>query len=327
MKNSGWLIGALFLLASGVQAQTQPVKIVDRIVAQVNDDIITLSEVNRELAQVRQELAAKYTGEQLEQAVQKEEKTVLEELIRQRLFLQKANDLGMGSGLDVQVSAQIEAMRKQYNIKDMDEFEHALQQQGMSLSSYREYLKKQMIIGNLINYFVDSRITLLSEEVERYYKEHAKDYSSPEEVTLSEIVVPTSGNDGQAKTLADEYYKRLLQGESFATMASQYSKGPTASKGGGIGSYVVSKLSPQIADAIAAVKVGDVSAVIQIPEGFAILRVDERKESVVRPLEEVRNEIKNFLFQQKQKPEMDRFVALLKEDAYIQIFSELGIGK
>jgi peptidyl-prolyl cis-trans isomerase SurA len=327
MKNLRWLIGALFLLTSGVQAQTKPVKIVDRIVAQVNDDIITLSEVNRELAQVRQELAAKYTGEQLEQAVQKEEKTVLEDLIRQRLFMQKANELGMGSGLDVQVSAQIEAVRKQYNLKDMDELERALEQQGMSLSSYREYLKKQMIIGNLINYFVDSRITLLSEEVERYYKEHAKDYASPEEVTLSEIVVPTSGSDGQAKALADEYHRRLLQGESFATMASQYSKGPTASKGGSIGSYLVSKLSPQIAGTIAGVKVGDVSAVIQIPEGFAILRVDDRKESVIRPLEEVRAEIKNYLFLQKQKPEMDRFVALLKEDAYIQIFSELGIGK
>ncbi len=327
MKNLWWLIGALFLLASGIQAQTKPVKIVDRIVAQVNDDIITLSEVNRELAQVRQELAAKYTGEQLEQAVQKEEKSVLEDLIRQRLFLQKANELGMGSGLDVQVSAQIEAVRKQYNLKDMDELERALEQQGMSLSSYREYLKKQMIIGNLINYFVDSRITLLSEEVERYYKEHARDYSTPEEVTLSEIVVLTSGSDGQAKALADEYHRRLLQGESFATMASQYSKGPTASKGGSIGSYVVSKLSPQITGAIAGVKVGDVSAVIQIPEGFAILRVDDRKESVIRPLEEVRAEIKNYLFLQKQKPEMDRFVALLKEDAYIQIFSELGIGK
>jgi len=322
------LYGAgLLLLGSALMAQTKPVKIVERVVAQVNDDIITLSEVNRELAQVRQELSAKYTGEQLEQELKKEEKTVLEDLIRQKLFLQRANELGMGSGIDVQVSAQVEAMRKQYNLKDLDEMEKALEQQGMTMASYREYLRKQMIIGNLINYFVDSRITILAEEVERYYKDHANDYSSAEEVTLSEIVIPTSGSDGQAEALANEYRKRVLQGESFATLASQYSKGPTASKGGGIGTYQVEKLAPQIARAIAGVKEGDVSQVIAITEGFAILKVDARKASVLRPLDEVRGEIKNILFMQKQRPEMERFVALLREDAYIQIFPELGIVK
>jgi peptidyl-prolyl cis-trans isomerase SurA len=321
------LVGALLISGSCLQAQTKPVKIVDRIVAQVNDDIITLSEVNRELGQVRQELAAKYTGDQLEQALKKEEQTILEDLIRQKLFLQKATEMGMGSGMDVQVSAQIEAMRKQYNIKDMDEFEQALAQQGMTLSSYREYVKKQLIIGSLINSFVDSRITLLAEEVESYYHEHARDYSSPEEVTLSEIMIPIGGNDGQAESLAIEYRKRLLKGESFAALASQYSKGPTASKGGGIGTYQVAKLSPQITDAIASVKEGEISEVVKIGDGYLIFRVDARKASVIRPLEEVRNEIKSILFQRKQRPEMERFVAQLKEDAYIQIFSEIGIGK
>jgi hypothetical protein len=67
--------------------------------------------------------------------------------------------------------------------------------------------------------------------------------------------------------------------------------------------------------------------VIKIGDSFAIFRVDSRKTSVVRPLEEVRSEIKNILYQQKRGPELERFVALLKEDAYIQIFAELGIGK
>ncbi len=327
MRRFVWLVGSLLVLPPGLQSQTKPVKIVDRIVAQVNDDIITQSEIEREKAQARQELAAKFTGEQLEEELKKEEKNILEDLIRQRLFLQKANEMGMGSGMDVQVSAQIEAMRKQYNIKDMEEFEKALESQGMTLASYREYVKKQLIVGTLINTFVDSRITLLSEEIERYYKDHVKDYSSAEEVTLSEILIPIGGNDGQAESLATEYRKRLLKGESFAAMASQYSKGPTAGKGGNIGTYQTAKLSSQIAEPIASVKEGEISQVVKIGDSYAIFRVDSRKAPQVRPFEEVRNEIKNILFMQRQRPEMERFVAQLKEDAYIQVFAEIGIGK
>ncbi len=197
MKKFLWLSGTLLIFASVLTSQTNPVKIVDRIVARVNDDIITQSDVNREMIQYRQELAQKFTGEQLDQEMKKAEKEVLKGLIRDKLFLQKAQELGIGSGMDVQVSAEIERMRKQYNIKDMEEFEKALEAQGMTLAGYREYVKKQMIIGSLIGEFVNSRITLLTEEVERYYKDHAKDFSSPEEVTLSEILIPTSGDDGQ----------------------------------------------------------------------------------------------------------------------------------
>lgn len=326
MKRFVWLVGSMLILGTGLQAQTKPAKVIDRIVAQVNDDIITLSDLNHAMAQVRQELADKYAGDQLEQAVKKEQDNVLEDLIRKKLILQKATELGMGSGMDVQVSSYIEQLRKQNKIKDMDEFEQALEQQGMTMASFREDVKKEMIINDVIGYFVDSRVTLLSEEIQRYFNDHAKDYSTPEEVTLSEILVPNSA-DGQAETLANEYRKHLLQGESFATVASQYSKGPTAGKGGGIGTYQVAKLNPQIAAAVASVKEGDFSQAIKINEGFAIFHVDARKPSVVRPFDQVKDDIKTLLYQQKRTPEMERFIAQLKEDAYIQKFSELGIGK
>ena len=113
-----------------------------------------------------------------------------------------------------------------------------------------------------------------------------------------------------------------MQGEAFATLASQYSKGPTASKGGGIGTYVTAKLNIEIARAIAQLKEGDVSTVLKTKEGFVIYRVDGRKAAAVTPLEEVKQEIQTRLYRQKFNPELQRFVAQLKEDAYIQIFAE-----
>jgi peptidyl-prolyl cis-trans isomerase SurA len=325
MKRTLWLAGLLLIPGLLLQAQTQPVKMVDRIVAQVNDDIITQSEINKARAQIREELASQYAGEQLEMELKRRD--VLEELIRKKLMLQKATELGFGSGIELDVSNWIEQLRKENNIKDMEEFERILEQQrGTTLAAFREEVKKEMIIQNLKGYFVDSKITLLTEEIERHYKEHIKDFSSPEEVTLSEIIIPAAPG-GQGESLANEYRKRAMQGELFATLASQYSKGPTAGKGGTIGTMEISKLTADIAKVIASVKEGDVSEVVKIPEGYAIFRVDARKPSVARPFDEVKNAIKNRLYQQRYVPELERFIAQLKEDAYIQIFGELGIRK
>jgi peptidyl-prolyl cis-trans isomerase SurA len=304
-----------------------PAKVVDRIVAQVNDDIITLSDVTHELLGVREQLATKYTGDQLEQEMKRAEKAGLETLVRDKLFLQKANELGIGTGMDVRVSSYIEAQRKDHNIKDLDEFDLVLEKQGTTMTAYREDVRKGMIIQDLLGYFVDSRITLLAEEVERFYKDHLKDFSTAEEVTLSEIIIPATGDGSQGQALASGYRDRLMQGESFPALASQVSKGPTASKGGSIGTYQMSQLSQQITASIANVKEGDVSAVTRLPEGYAIFRVDSRKPPVVRPFEEVRNNIKEYLFDQKRQPELDKFVTQLKEDAYIQYFQEIGVGK
>lgn len=319
MKRLLSIIVATLLLSPTASSQSRTV---DRIVAQVNDDIITLSDVNREMAEVRQDLGMKYAGDQLEQEVKKAEKMILDELIRQKLMLQKASELGFGANVDLQVTAAIENIRKQNKIKDMQEFERALAQQGLTMVGFRERLRRQIITQSLVQEFVGSRITLLSQEIDKYYKDHAVDYTSQEEVTLSEITIPYGGNPAEAEARANEIFKSLRQGEPFATLASQYSKGPTASKGGGIGTYLTAKLNPEITTAIANVKEGEFTSVQKGGDAFTLYRVDSRKPAVVRPLEEVRDEIRNRMWEQKFNPEFERFIAELKDEAYIQIFSE-----
>ena len=319
MNKFFWIVFPALCALSGYGAD----KTVDRIVAQVNDDIITLSDLNREMAQIRQELATKYTGDQLDQEVKKAEKAVLDDLIRQRLLLQKASELGFAANVDAQVSSYIEGVRKKNNIKDMEQFERLLAQQGMNMAAFRQQIKNQIITQGLVQEFVGSRITLLSQEIEKYYKDHTAEFTTPEEVGLSEIVIPAEGNPAEAEARAKDILNRLKQGESFATLAAQYSKGPTAGKGGTIGSYLTAKLNPAIATAIAKVKEGEVTDVQKTADYLAIYRVDSRKGGTVRPLDEVRDEIKNRLYEQKFNPEFERFISQLKEDAYIQIFGEI----
>jgi peptidyl-prolyl cis-trans isomerase SurA len=312
------LVFGMFLVLCG----STSAKIVDRILAQVNDDIITQSELNRRLDQTQKELAEQYSGDQLTQALKKAEKEALDKMIEEKLLLQKATELGFKSDVELQVSSYIERLRQQYNFKDTAEFEKALAQQGLTLQEFREQLKQQMIISSLVSEMIGSRISVLSQEIEKYYKEHIKDYTTPEEVTLSEIVISGEGSDKANEAKASEIYQKLKQGEAFNSVATQFSKGPTAGKGGSIGSYITSNLSAEIARAIASVKAGDISEVQKEKSSCAIYLVDERKEAKARPLEELREEIREILYKQKYNPEYESYVAQLKTDAYIQIFSE-----
>jgi peptidyl-prolyl cis-trans isomerase SurA len=318
MKRLLWLVPVILFSLRCAEAKT-----VDRILAQVNDDIITMSELNQEMAAYRQELAGKYTGDELEQVLQKAEKQVLDRLIQQKLLYQKAMELGFNADIEPQVSAAIQRTIKEHNLQDTEGLEKSLEQQGQTLKDLREYYRKDIITNSLIDYFVSSRITLLTPEIDRYYREHLAEFSSPEEITLSTIEIAIRGDAKEAEDRANDLFRRLQQGESFPNLASQYSSGTTASKGGSIGTYLVSKLNADTVAATAKLKEGEVSKPQREKDTFVIYRIDSRKPSVVRPLEEVRNYIKNRLYEQKFNPELERYVSQLKEDAYIQYFSEI----
>jgi len=317
MKKLLLVFSMLLILCGSVSA-----KIVDRILAQVNDDIITQSDLDRRLAEAYTALAQQYTGDQLTEAMKKEENEALDDMIEEKLLLQKATELGFQTDVELQVSSYIEQVRKEYNFKDTAEFEKALAQQGTTMQEFREQLKQQIIIQSLVSEMIGSRISVLSQEIEKYYKEHIEDYTTPEEVTLSEIIISGEGSDKANEAKANEIYNRLKQGESFATMATQFSKGPTAGKGGSIGSYIISNLSPSVTQAIGNIKAGEISEVQKEKDSCVIYRVDERKEAKARPLEEVKGDIRQILWEQKYNPEYDRYIAQLKAEAYIQIFSE-----
>jgi peptidyl-prolyl cis-trans isomerase SurA len=292
-------------------------KTVDRILAKVNDDIITLQELKQEMTEVRKILETKYSGEQLEQALQKEEKQVLEKMVRDKLIDQKAMEVGADQDSDSEVSAYLQQIVKENNFKDIDELEQELLKDGKSLKDFREQIQKSFIRQQLVGSFVGSRVSLLPPEIEKYYKDHIPDYTSTEEVTLSEIIIP---NSEEAENRANDLYHRLQQGESFAALASQFSKGSTANKGGNIGTYLVTNLRPEDVKAIANLKEGEVTKPQKTKDGYLIYHIDSRKYATVRPLEEVQDEIRKHLIDQKRSQEYERFITQLKEDAYIQYF-------
>ncbi len=316
------LIGAVLIILCGFcNAQA---KVVDRIYAQVNEDIITLSDINRRMASLRKELSRRYSGEQLEQAVLREEEDVLNTLIEEKLLIQKAIEVGVDAEVEPKVSSRIQQIMKENGIEGLDQFEEILEQQGSSLRTYREMVRDDIMSREVINIFVNSRITLLTQEVEQYYKDHAPEFATPEEVSLSEILITTDheGSEERAKSRVRDLYDRLKQGESFQSLASQYSMGATASTGGTIGSNQIEKWHPDIVKAVEGLDSGDISEPQKTQDGYVIYRVDNRIHSTIPPLEEVEVAIKNQIWSDKVSPELRRFLGRLKEEAYIQIYPE-----
>jgi peptidyl-prolyl cis-trans isomerase SurA len=317
MKKLLWIIPALMFGFYTAEAQ-----IVDRIMAKVNDDIITQSELNRAMAQYRQELASKYAGQQLEEMIAKTREQLLNNLIETKLINQKAIELGYDATVETAVASEVQRIMKENNLPDTESLEKALAQQGMTVRELREQIRDALMGQYLVNDFVRARITLLTPEIEKYYKDHTADFTTPEEVTLSEIIIRADGGDNAAENQANDLYRRLQQGEAFSALASQYSKGPTANKGGGIGTFQVSDIRPDMLNAIKGLNEGDISKPQKTDEGYVIYHIDTRKYATVKSLDDVREEIKDLLYRQRFNPEFDRFISQLKDDAYIQIYSE-----
>ena len=297
--------------------------VVDRIVAKVNDEIITLSELRREIEPVRREIMSKVPAAQQEQALKETEERILNSLIESALIYQKAIDMEYTAYVEDDVTSYIQQIMKDNNIRDTEEFENALAQEGQSMKTFRESIERQIVSQALVNDFINSRISLLTPEIERYYYNNQADFSSLEEVILSEIILDTSKGVSEAESRATDITDRARRGESFAALAKQYSKGATAGKGGEIGTYVVDKLNDETRKALVGVGEGEISVPQKSAEGLIIYRVDTRKPAITKPLDEVRDEIKFILHQQKRIPEYERFITQLKEEAYIQIFPEM----
>jgi peptidyl-prolyl cis-trans isomerase SurA len=318
MKKQLLIIPALFL--SFCAAET---KVVNRILVKVNDDIITQFELNHLMDSLREELRARYTGDRLVQETKKAEKQALDMLIENKLLYQKAVEQGYSTRAEPKVASYIQRLIKERGLKDEDDLEQALLKQGLNLREYREEIQKQISVEDVKNDFIGSRITILKPEIEKYYKDHITDYTTPAEVSLSEIIIPVEGGNQAAESRANDIYRRLQQGESFAALASQYSKGPTANKGGLIGSYMMNKLSPEMAKAITNYKEGETTKPQLMKEGYVIFHIDSLKTSSVRPLTEVQDRIRDQIGNAKYEPEYARLIAQLKDDAYIDYLADI----
>jgi peptidyl-prolyl cis-trans isomerase SurA len=300
-------------------------KVVEEIVARVNNEIITKSELDKARASsaddARQQCADRCTPEQLQVAIDDGQKFALRDLIDQSLLQQRGKDMDIN--VEPQVVKQLDEIRQQNKLKDLDDLEKAVTSQGINWDDFKNNIKNHILTQEVIRREVGSHITITHEEEMKYYQEHQKDFVRPEQVALSAIEIKTEGKKEseipELKEKAEKLRKRIDDGEDFGELAKRFSDGATAQQGGYLGQYKRGELSKELEDMVFKMKKNEMTQVIETKQGFLILKVLEHYTEGQQPFETVENEIQDRLYSERMQPALREYLKTLREQSYVVI--------
>jgi peptidyl-prolyl cis-trans isomerase SurA len=295
--------------------------IVETIVARINSEIITLSELARQREVLRGELQQRLQGMQLSAEMANKEKDLLRDLIDNSLLLQKGKEEGIN--VEAESIKQLDQMRKQLNLASMEDLEKAVTAQGMSFEDYKAHMKEQMITRQVVQREVQSHVQITKEDVAKFYEAHKKEMEHPERVYLRQIMVATDGKSGDAleaaKKKAADLVVRARKPEDFGVLASKESEDASAQKGGDMGFWEKGQLDKQLEVKVFAAKTGDVLEPIEVKGGLLILKIEVHQLAGIPTLAEVDGQIQENLYVEKMQPALREYLTKLRDEAYLEV--------
>ena len=295
---------------------------IDRIVARVNDDVITLSELQEEGLPLFARLRENYTGKELESQVQRAEREFLDQLILKRLQLQYAGQIGITAS-DNELNAALKDVLTRNNLTQQ-QLTDLLIREGLTLQDYKDRLREQIILARLMNQAVRSRVSVDASEVEAYYQAHRDEFNQPAQVRVRHIFFRIDA--GAARPQVDAVQERAMRvlqearnGDDFADLARRYSEDATAANGGDLGLIKRGQALPEFEEVIFAMKEGSISELIRSPNGLHIVKVEAFSKGSERPFSEIKVEIERRLLQEKIEKRFQDWTSELKDRAFIEI--------
>lgn len=294
-------------------------KTVDRIVAKVNEKIITQSELE-ERTVVKMMGLRKMNVHPMpsRDEVMAEE---LKRMIDERLLIDAGRKLGLKVD-EASVTKAIDEIKRTNGLSEGD-LEKMLQAEFKSLEDYKNKIRDQILISRVVGFEVRKRATVSNEEIEEYYNQHLKDYWISEKLKLRHILFLIDDNlleeDRRIKKQkAFLALKKIRSGESFIEVAKKFSEDISASTGGDLGEIERGKMVPEFEKAAFQLKEGEVSGLVETPYGLHIIKVDKIFPGQTLPLDKVRGEIENRVKDQKLKVEYEKYLLELAQKAFIE---------
>lgn len=320
---SGFFLALLFLAVPAGTGVAEEAKVVDRIVAVVNDDIVVLQDVDKLLGPMQTEiLKAGYSREQMDSLLSRMRQQAINQLIDEKLIKQAAIELEVKVE-DAEVQNAEARIKEGNNFTDED-LRSALEKEGMSVETFRSQLKDQILASKLENIEVGSRIVLTKEDVTEYYNQNVKKYLGEKIYHLRNILIKAPRTESSVeKKAVDDKIERILSefkaGEPFESLAKQYSESPFAHEGGELGKFKLTDLSPNLQAAVEPLSPGEITPALETSEGYQILYVQEILQKPDTPLETVYGEIENTLYEEQYKTKKKAWTESLRENAHIKI--------
>lgn len=302
---------------------TARAELVDRIVAVVNDDTITLSEVEEEGKKLFQEIARETSIRDLVPILDRARREVLSSLIDKLLIEQRAKELNITAG-DEEIQSSMDRVLEGTGLSETD-FSNQLLRQGMTVEKYRQDMKWQILKGKLLNYEIRSKVVVTDEKARNYYN---KEYSRSDIDGYHILQIGLSAADRSGKSAAqlaaeiNILRQQALAGVSFPELARSSSELPSAHEGGDLGFFQKDELSGLMKATILAMKPGDISPAIETPEGgmqfFKLLSVKDGDVIVQAPYESVKDDIMQHLQELETQEQFANWVTTLRGQAFIQ---------
>ncbi|HEY8515814.1 MAG TPA: peptidylprolyl isomerase [Candidatus Binatia bacterium] len=294
-------LAVALLLAAG---PAKAVVVVNRVVATVDGEPITSYQVDAFIA-------ANVRGVDPSTISEADRRKVLDLLINDMIVELESSRLGVGVSNE-EVNAYIEQIKKQNNLDDA-KLAAALEQQGLTMESYRAQVRKEIQRSQLLARNVRSQVNITPEQIQKYYDEHKEQFSEADAVTVRHIffTIPQEGGQAAIEQLgqkAQRAYERLQKGEPFAQVARDMSESPDASQGGMLGTLKRGQMRPELEQVAFSLRKGQYSQPIQSPFGLHILYIEDRQLGTSVPLEEVQDKIRERLYAQAVEQRFQEWV-------------------
>jgi peptidyl-prolyl cis-trans isomerase SurA len=315
--------GMILVLAWCALLQTSAAEVVDRVIAVVNDDIITLTELNTKIKPFEEKiLAMGYPPVKERDMLAKVRSDMINQLIDQKLTDQEIKRYRIDVS-EKEIDDGIERIKAMNYFTD-EELRAALANEGITMEKYREGIKTQMLRANLVNYRIKSKIVITEEDIKKYYNDHLSDYQGETKYHLRNIIMKVSPyaddvEKAAVRNKAEQVFNKLASGEAFAAMAKMYSESSLAAQGGDLGLFRLEDVSPQLQKALKDLSAGEFTPVLDTDQGYQIFYIEEIVQSEGKTLEDVRKEIQDKLYNEIVNEKFQSWLEDLRKESYIKV--------
>jgi len=315
-----WLCyGLLCLIWVYIPLSLAFAKTVDRIIAKVNEVIITQSELEERTFVKMMSLQKANTQPMPTQEQLMDEE--LKRMIEERLLIDVGKKLGLKVD-EASVTKAIDEIKRTNGLNDGD-LEKMLNAESKSMEDYKNNIRDQILISRVVGFEIRKRATVSDEEIEEYYNLHLKDYWVMGKLKLRHILFLIDDKLSEKDRLikmqkAQLALKKIRSGVDFVAVAKELSEDISASTGGDLGEIERGKMVPEFEKAAFQLKEGEVSGLVETPYGVHIIRVDKIYPGQTLPLDKVRAQIESRLRDQKLKGEYEKYLQELTQKAFIE---------
>jgi peptidyl-prolyl cis-trans isomerase SurA len=318
----------ILIFAGNAFAQEGETQVVDEVIAQVNDDVITLSMLKRETEQRIEALKQNgMTEQQARDEVSKHQAELIATLINEKLLLQKGKELDLATEIEAEVNRRLLQIAQEQGINTIEKLYQAMRDSKLDPEDVRRTMRAEMMKQAVLQAEVDRRVYLgfSGDEIKKYYDAHLDKFRKPESVKLSELYLVTTGKDEAAvKARALELIAQIRAGADFAALAAANSErekngARTAPQDKGyVGEFDIPSLREDLVAALKNVPAGGVTEPIRTPEGWQILRVDARTPAGAAPTFND-NRVREAMLMERQPKEREAYLQTLRNEAFIKV--------